>query len=69
MGLLLEHSFEIGESSNVLAWAFTRCHVKSKSWVWVPPNVRHTIHLLKALPPECVCIIPGRLGQGGQERE
>ena len=49
VGLLLEHSFEIGESSNVLVWALTRCPVKSRTWVWMPLNVRHAIHLLRAL--------------------
>ncbi|KAB0396574.1 hypothetical protein E2I00_005853, partial [Balaenoptera physalus] len=27
VGLLLEHSFEIGESSNVLTWTLTQCPV------------------------------------------
>lgn len=64
VGLQLEHSFEIGESSNVLVWALTRCPVKSRTWVWVPPSVRHATHLLKALPLRVCLHCSGEVGAG-----
>lgn len=46
VGLLLEHSFEIGESSNVLTRTLTQCPV---SGTRVPLSVRYAIHSLTAL--------------------
>lgn len=64
VGLLLEHSFEIGESSNILVWALSWCPVKSRTWVWMPPNVRHAFRLLKALPLRMCLHYSGKVGAG-----
>lgn len=43
MGLLLEHSFEIGESDNVLTWTLIHCPVNSGA------SLCETRHSLTAL--------------------
>lgn len=50
VGLLLEHSFEIGESSNVPCLGTYLVPGEVNSVGLVPPSVRHAIHLLPALP-------------------
>lgn len=46
MGLLLEHSFEIGESSNVLAWTLYLVPHEVRNSGLGPPSARHTICVL-----------------------
>lgn len=58
VGLLLEHSFEIGESDNVLTWTLIHCPVNSGASLW-----RHVIHS-QLCTWECVCINLGGVGWG-----
>lgn len=61
VGLLLEHSFEIGEFSDVPAGTLALCPVKSGTAVRVLCSVRH--HALTfSLARECVCITLGCWG-------
>lgn len=46
VGLLLEHSFEIGESSNVLAWTLYLVPHEVRNSGLGPPSARHTICVL-----------------------
>ena len=65
MGLLLEHSFEIGESSNVLTWTLTQCPV---SGTRVPLSVGHAVHSLIALHLGVCLHYTGEVGGGGEQK-
>lgn len=64
VGLLLEHSFEIGESGNVPCLGAYLLPREVKNMSLVPPSVRHAIRLLTALPLGVCLDYSGEVGAG-----
>lgn len=68
VGLLLEHSFEIGESSNFLVWALTRCPVKNLGLGATQCETRHP--LTKSFAPQSVfALFWGGWGREGKREK